>query len=143
MASRAAKINQIAKIIEKIDQRQGADVKLIPLEFANASRVSQLLVSLISTGQHGQGNRFNVSVDDRSNSILMTCQASLCDQAIMLVDRLDQPLSGDGNTQVIFLQYARAEDLVPILESVSGSEQKVNKDEELNQADVSIRAGYG
>ena len=140
MASRAAKINQIAKIIEKIDQRQGADVKLIPLEFANASQVSQLLVSLIATGQHGQGNRFNVSVDDRSNSILMTCHASLCDQAIRLVDRLDQPLSGGGNTQVIFLQYARAEDLVPILESVSGSEQKVNKDEELNQADVSIRA---
>ncbi len=142
IASRAAKVEQIATIIKRIDQAGTLDIELIEVKFASAQDLIQTLGKLIpnSTGQKGQPNQINLAVDERSNSILMTGDPITRQQIRALIERLDQPLAGDGNTQVIFLQYARATQLVPILESVSGSVTKGEKDQRLAQADISIRA---
>ena len=142
IASRAAKVAQVAEIIKRLDQAGTIDIELIAVKFASAQELTQMLTKLIpaSTGQQGQPNQVSLAVDERSNSILMTGDPVTRQQIRALVERLDQPLAGDGNTQVIFLQYARATQLVPILESVGGSVTKAEKDQRLAQADVSIRA---
>lgn len=142
IASRAAKVEQIYKIIKRIDQAGTIDIELIEVEFASAQELIQTLSKLIpnTSGQQAQPNQINLAVDERSNSILMTGDPITRQQIRALVERLDQPLAGEGNTQVIFLQYARATQLVPILESVSGSVTRGEKDQRLTQADISIRA---
>ena len=142
IASRSAKVEQIVGIIERLDQAGTIDIELINVKFASAQELTEILTKLIPMGgtQKSQPNQINLAVDERSNSILMTGDPVTRQQIRALVDRLDQPLSGDGNTQVIFLQYARAAQLIPILESVSGSVAKAEKDQRLAQADVSIRA---
>ena len=142
IASRSAKVEQIVGIIERLDQAGTIDIELINVKFASAQELTEILTKLIPMGgaQKSQPNQINLAVDERSNSILMTGDPVTRQQIRALVDRLDQPLSGDGNTQVIFLQYARAAQLIPILESVSGSVTKAEKDQRLAQADVSIRA---
>ena len=142
IASRSAKVAQIVEIIERLDQAGTIDIELISVKFASARELIETLSKLIpmATGQKGQPNQVNLAVDERSNSILMTGDPVTRQQIRALVERLDQPLAGDGNTQVIFLQYARAAQLVPILESVSGSFAKAEKDQRLAEADVSIRA---
>jgi len=143
IASRAAKVEQIAEIIKRLDQAGTIDIELIEVKFASAQELIQTLTKLIpaSSGANaGQPNAISLAVDERSNSILMTGDPVTRQQIRALIGRLDQPLAGDGNTQVIFLQYARATELVPILESVSGSVTNAEKDQRLAQADISIRA---
>ena len=105
-------------IIERLDLAGTIDIELINVKFASAREITETLTKLIpmGTAQKGQPNQVNLAVDERSNSILMTGDPVTRQQIRALVERLDQPLAGDGNTQVIFLQYARAAQLVPILE---------------------------
>ncbi len=142
IASRSAKVEQIVGIIKRLDQAGTIDIELISVKFASARELTEIMTKLIPVGatQNGQPNQVNLAVDERSNSILMTGDPVTRQQIRALVERLDQPLAGDGNTQVIFLQYARAAELIPILESVSGSVTKAEKDQRLAEADISIRA---
>jgi len=142
IASRSAKVEQIVGIIKRLDQAGTIDIELINVKFASARELTEIMTKLIPVGatQNGQPNQVNLAVDERSNSILMTGDPVTRQQIRALVERLDQPLAGDGNTQVIFLQYARAAELIPILESVSGSVTKAEKDQRLAEADISIRA---
>ncbi len=141
IASRASKVAQISEIIKRLDQAGTIDIEMIAVKYASALDLSQTLTKLIpASTSSGQPHPTSLAVDERSNSILMTGDPVSRKQIRALIQRLDQPLAGDGNTQVIFLQYARATQLVAILESVSGSLTKAEKDQRLAQADISIRA---
>ena len=143
IADRASNIQKLLNIIARIDQVGTIDIELIALEFADAKEVINVLNKLLpkQTGGQDQGSSpFNLAVDDRSNSILMTGDPVTRQQIRSLVKRLDQPLEGDGNTQVVRVQYATAADLVPLLQSISGSVQKGAKAQGITDVDVSIQA---
>ncbi|UTW44233.1 type II secretion system secretin GspD [bacterium SCSIO 12696] len=139
VAERANKIAQVMDIVDSMDKSGIIDIELIPLEFASAREVSDVVSKLLPK-QSGESsvNSFTLAVDERSNSILMTGDPVSRQQIRTLIGRLDQPLQGQGNTQVIRIQYANAKDLVPLLQSVSGSEQKKSKDQGLADVAVSI-----
>ena len=140
IAERAGKIRQIADIVERMDEVGVIDIELITLEFASAREVNDVVSKLLPKQGNDAVNAFTLAVDERSNSILMTGDPVTRQQIRSLIQRLDQPLQGQGNTQVIRVQYATAEDLVPLLKSVSGSEQKKSKDQGLADVDVSIES---
>jgi general secretion pathway protein D len=143
IADRSSNIQKLLNIINRIDQVGTIDIELISLEFADAKEVINVLSKLLpkQTGGKDQGSSpFNLAVDERSNSILMTGDPVTRQQIRSLVKRLDQPLEGDGNTQVVRIQYATAADLVPLLQSISGSVQKGAKAQGITDVDVSIQA---
>ena len=140
IAERAGKIDQITDIVERMDEVGVIDIELITLEFASAREVNDVVTRLLPKQNNDVANAFTLAVDERSNSILMTGDPVTRQQIRSLVQRLDQPLQGQGNTKVIRVQYATAKDLVPLLQSVSGSEQKKSKDQGLADVDVSIEA---
>ena len=57
-----------------------------------------------------------------------------------LIANMDKPVLGTGNTSVIKLQYAEAVQVVPILETVSGSLKQREKDQRIANVDVKISA---
>ena len=57
-----------------------------------------------------------------------------------LIASLDKPLQGKGNTKVIFLNYIEANEIQPILSSMTGSIQDESKDSTVSNADVNIQA---
>ena len=143
IADRASNIQKLLNIINRIDQVGTIDIELIALEFADAKDVITVLGKLLpkqTAGQDQGSSPFNLAVDERSNSILMTGDPVTRQQIRSLVKRLDQPLDGDGNTQVVRVQYATASDLVPLLQSISGSVQKGAKAQVVTDVDVSIQA---
>lgn len=143
IADRASNIQKLLNIINRIDQVGTIDIELIALEFADAKDVITVLGKLLpkqTAGQDQGSSPFNLAVDERSNSILMTGDPVTRQQIRSLVKRLDQPLDGDGNTQVVRVQYATASDLVPLLQSISGSVQKGAKAQGVTDVDVSIQA---
>ena len=126
LADRAGNIDQIVNIIERIDKAGTIDIEIIKLEFASAKDVAKILTDLVSKNAVGgkdapPSQSINITSDERSNSILMTGDPVMRMQMRKLISRLDQPLSGDGNTQVVYLNYITAKDIQPILEGVGGS----------------------
>jgi general secretion pathway protein D len=144
LADRVNNIRKLSNIISRIDRVGTIDIELIPLEFADAKTIITVLEKLLPKQTSGQQNQsdssFNLAVDERSNSVLMTGDQVTRQQIRSLIKRLDQPLQGIGNTHVIRVQYANAVDLVPLLESVSGSIQKDAKTTRITNTDVSIQA---
>lgn len=148
LADRAGNIDRIADIIKNIDQAGTIDIEIIKLEFASAKDIAKILTDLVS--KSGGGNKdappsqaLNITSDERSNSILMTGDPVMRVQLRKLIARLDQPLSGDGNTQVIYLNYITAKDMLPILEGVGGSAKTGGGGKEgapANEVEVNVQA---
>lgn len=128
IADRAGNINQIVDIINRIDQAGTVDIEIIKLEFASAKDVAKTVLDLVQktgaakTGAAAApGRELNITADERSNSILMTGDPVMRSQMRKLIQRLDLPLSGEGNTQVVYLNYITAKDMLPILEGVGNN----------------------
>lgn len=142
IADRAANIDQIVLLIRQLDRAGAIDIELVPLEFASAKDVKQVITELLQGGGKKAGNDvqpLRIAVDERSNSILLTGDPVTRLQLKKVIDRLDQPLDGEGNTAVVYVQYASAMDLKPILEGMSGSIQKTEKDQQVADVEVSIQ----
>lgn len=140
VADRVGNIKKILTLINKIDRVGVVDIDFIPIEFASAKDVVSIINSLMQQSKSGDNQGLKIAVDERSNSILITGDPASRQQIKNLVARLDKPLPGEGNTQVIYLDYAEARELVPILQSMSGSIQKNDKDREFSNVEVNIQS---
>ncbi|MFV8782584.1 type II secretion system secretin GspD [Microbulbifer sp. SA54] len=142
IADRAANIDQIVRLIKQLDRAGAIDIELVPLEFASAKEVKQVINELLQGGGKQAGSDvqpLRIAVDERSNAILLTGDPVTRVQLKKVIQRLDQPLAGEGNTAVVYVQYASAADLKPILEGMSGSIQKTEKDQQVADVEVSIQ----
>ena len=142
IADRAANIDQIVRLVKQLDRAGAIDIELVPLQFASAKEVKQVLGELLQSGGKQAGNDvqpLRIAVDERSNSVLLTGDPVTRQQLKNVIRRLDQPLDGEGNTAVVYVQYANAADLKPILEGMSGSIQKTEKDQQAADVEVSIQ----
>ncbi|MDD3762837.1 MAG: type II secretion system secretin GspD [Nevskiales bacterium] len=126
IADRAANVERLGKLITQMDQAGDRDIQYIRLEYASASEVVRILTAM--TQQDKQADPTNkpatIIADERSNSILIGGDKSERQKFIDVIKQLDIPLKDDGATQVVYLQYASAENLAPILE---GYAQEVGK----------------
>lgn len=139
ISARAQQIERLNAIIQRLDQGSGIEVEIVPLEFARAKEVSQIVGTLLGkTGGQNIAQNFNLAVDERTNSLLMSGDPDTRNQIRLLIERLDKPRSGQGNTQVINVRFAGAESLVPILQGMSGSFLKNDKDQASANIDTRI-----
>ncbi|MBB3061354.1 type II secretion system secretin GspD [Microbulbifer rhizosphaerae] len=143
IADRAANIDQIVHLVKQLDRAGAIEIELVPLQFASAKEVKQVLGELLQAGgKSSPGSEvqpLRIAVDERSNSVLLTGDPVTRQQLKNVIARLDQPLDGEGNTAVVYVQYASAVDLKPILEGMSGSIQKTEKDQQIADVEVSIQ----
>lgn len=127
ISDRAANIRRLERIIKRIDTPDSQQIEIIPLEHASASELVRIITTL--TQKDGKGARGPgrpvLAADDRSNSILLGGDKNSRLRIRGLIAHLDTPLESGGNTQVVFLRYAQAEDLAPILQGVSRQQQQL------------------
>lgn len=119
IVDRAGNVARIAEIIKKLDGDGDRDVEAIPLENAAASEVVRILTTFIQQAKAADPSAAVASViaDERSNAVLVGGDKAERARIVDLIKRLDGPLKdSDGNTQVVYLRYASAENLAPILE---------------------------
>lgn len=145
----AANIKRLVQIIRHIDRPESDELEIIPLKHASASELVRILNSL----QSGSGGakaaaskKITLAADDRTNSILMSGERSSRLKIRATIAHLDTPLENEaGNTHVIYLKYAKAEDIVTILSGVQKNQEKTNKKvnkavTSTKQADADIQA---
>jgi len=135
VADHATNVAELQELVQKMDHAGGSEVELVHLQYANAKQVLASLNALYP-GQTGGGQGaqaalpLNLSADERSNSILLAGDPVKRTRVRNLIHQMDTPLSGEGNTQVFYLQYANAKEVVPILKSLAQSVLKDQKDKE-------------
>ncbi len=122
VSDRAASAERLARIVARIDTAADAEVEVIALRHANASEVARTLGLLAAPPAPGQqASSTRLVADTRTNSVLLSGSRAERLRLRTLAAHLDTPLSGGDSTQVVYLNYARADELAPILTSVAAT----------------------
>jgi general secretion pathway protein D len=121
VSDRAANVQRLVGIIQRIDTSSDAEVEVIPLTHANAAEIARTLTLLADDKSAPPGEAERIFADTRTNSVLISGAKAGRLRLRALVAHLDSPIDNGGDTQVIFLRYASAKDLVPILEGIAAT----------------------
>ncbi|NTV12445.1 MAG: type II secretion system secretin GspD [Desulfobulbaceae bacterium] len=120
ISDRAGNIARLQQLVSQLDQDRSGEIEVIKLQHAAATDVVKVLTGL--TGQPvkapGDSNSLKLIADERTNSVILSGSAGDRLQAKALIAHLDSPIEVEGDTQVVFLKYAKAKDLTPILTKV-------------------------
>ena len=113
VVDRAGNIDRIERLIQRIDTAVDETVEVIPLRHANAAELSRT----IGSTQAGEGGP-RLIADARTNSLLLSGDRRGRLRLRTLIAHLDTPLETGGGTQGVYLRYANAAELVPVLEAM-------------------------
>ena len=126
ISDRAANVNRIQRIINRIDQAGDSDVEIVGLQNASAPDVVRNITTLFQQQQQQEGGStpMKLVADDRSNAVIVSGDPTQRLRVKTLIALLDTPLRAGGDTQVRYLRYADAEKLAPKLkEQITGQAQ--------------------
>ncbi|WP_165497339.1 type II secretion system secretin GspD [Phytopseudomonas dryadis] len=140
ISDRASNINQLMKLISEIDRAGQFEIDVIPLKFASAKELSAIIGNLVPQAGGEGSSKMNVSVDERTNSVLISGDPSKRQQLRDVLSNLDKPGNIVRDTQVLYLHYLKASDVAQILQNVASSLQKQDKDVGISGAEISIQA---
>ncbi len=122
ISDRANNVERLVSIIRRIDQVSDSEIEVIPLAHASANEVVRVLTSLTRASAAGNapgGASAQVLVaDERTNSVLLGGERAERLRLRAIISHLDTPLDSGGNTDVIYLRYADAKDIVSVLMGV-------------------------
>ncbi len=129
ISDRASNVERLVSIIRRIDKASDNDIEVIPLVHASATEVVRVLTALTRSTTAGKvpgagGEQQVLVADERTNSVLLGGDRSDRLRLRALISHLDTPQETGGNTDVVYLRYAEAKDVVKVLMGVGKIEEK-------------------
>ena len=132
ISDRAGNVDRLVSIVRRIDQVSDSEIEIIPLQHASASEVVRVLTSLERAAPAGGGAKKAPAAaggpvlvaDERTNSVLLGGERSARLRMRAIISHLDTPLETGGNTDVIYLKYAEATEIVDVLMGVGQIEER-------------------
>ncbi len=127
LTGRAAVINKLVRIIERVDQAGNQEVDIVKLEFANATEMLDLVASVQKNATNSNSEAASILqpglvADERTNSVIISGDAQSRERVIKLVRSLDTKIQHNSNNiRVFYLQYATASEVVSVLKGISGT----------------------
>ena len=139
VSDRAAGVRRLQAVIRRLDAASDNGAEVLALSHANAQEVAEIANQIYS------GSEQPLAIPDaRTNSIVLRGDSGQRVRLRTLISHLDTPLSEGGGSRVVYLRYANAESLVPVLESLidepaEGQRRRVriNAHEETNSVVIS------
>ena len=121
ISDRAGNVQRLVSIIGRIDTVSDTGVEMITLQHASAAEMARTLTQLEGKSGELPADASKVMADERTNSILLSGGKSGRLRLRALITHLDTPIATGGDTNVVYLHYANAKDLVPILRGVAAT----------------------
>jgi len=115
ISDRATNIRRIEQIVDRLDASADQEVEVMALSHADASEVVQLISRIYPASG---GGAESAVADERTNTVVLSGDPGRRLRLRTLISHLDTPLESEGSTQVIYLRYATADTLVPVLEGM-------------------------
>ncbi|MBX3706551.1 MAG: type II secretion system secretin GspD [Pseudomonadales bacterium] len=145
ISDHADNIVRLVRLVQQIDVSDEDEVVVVPLRDAWVGTVVAMLEK-VAPDQLARGavgpQRIQLIANERNNSLVVRGKPRPVAQILKLVERLDQPATASGATQVIYLRHGEAAKLAPLLEGLitqntTGSEEgraptTIRADESLN-----------
>ncbi|MDP4491531.1 type II secretion system secretin GspD [Vibrio sp. AH4] len=126
ITGRAAVVNRLAEIIRRVDQAGDKEIEVVELNNASAAEMVRIVEALNKTADAQNTPEFlkpKFVADERTNSILISGDPKVRERLKRLIKQLDVEMAAKGNNRVVYLKYAKAEDLVEVLKGVSDNLQ--------------------
>ncbi|HEU0197397.1 MAG TPA: type II secretion system secretin GspD [Nevskiaceae bacterium] len=142
VADRAANVRRLAGIIADLDTGSDEGVEIIPLQHATADDVVQVLTTLAASAKKNDPTAHTPAIiaDTRTNSVVIAGSKSDREHLLDVIHQLDMPTTGSSAaTQVVYLKYASAKNLAPILQ---GYAQKAETEEKGGTTHKTVTASY-
>lgn len=122
-------INRLLTMLKTIDiPMTGRDISIFPLQYASADQLAKMLDSIFLSGNKatrdepvGTDIPFRCVAEDRTNSLVVLANDDYTRRIRALIETLDRETpKGNERMRVIYLENARAEDLVKVLMDMPG-----------------------
>ncbi len=121
ISDRAGNVARLREIIAQLDQARTGEIEVVRLQHAAANDVVQVITGLEGTPArtpNADSTGLRLIADERTNSVILSGSEGERLRVRALIAHLDTPIESEGDTQVVFLKYARAKDLTPLLTKV-------------------------
>ncbi|WP_163932264.1 type II secretion system secretin GspD [Paraferrimonas sp. SM1919] len=118
ITGRAATVNKLVEIVKRVDLQGDTAMDVVQLRHASAGEMVRIIDTLYrSSGAKGAspGQSPKVVADERTNAVIVSGDEKSRARVRNLIETLDGELKTTGNTKVVYLKYAKAEDLVKVL----------------------------
>lgn len=124
ITGRAAVVNRLVKIIQRVDKAGDQEVDIVKLKYASALEMVKVVSAIQSPTSSSKNSTSSVLkprlvADERTNSIIISGEPQSRARIVKLIGSLDNELQNDGNTRVFYLKYANAAKVVDVLKGVS------------------------
>lgn len=141
ITGRAAVVNRLTDIIQRVDQAGDKKVEVVRLDHASAAEMVRIVDTLNKRDNANTRPELlepRIVADERLNAVLVSGEPKVRERVIELIRQLDQEMATTGNSRVIYLRYAKAEDVVDVLQGVS--DNLLKEKEKKNQPSVNDQA---
>lgn len=119
ISDRAANIERLIKVIKRMDRADDEELEVVPLRYASAKNLAATIQKLQQSSIKGAPTKNKISADERTNSLLLSGDKSSRQQVRKIIAKLDTAQPLEEKTKVIYLRYAKAEDLAKVLTGFS------------------------
>lgn len=118
LTDRAANVERLLGIIKNLDRpAKTGEVELLALNNASSEGIATLLNRLYETsGEKSASSRIVVMADPRTNSLLIKADVGTRKELMALASELDKSMDNAGNTHVVYLKNASAENVAEVLQ---------------------------
>ncbi len=122
VADYADNVRRIRQLIAQIDQ-DNASTMLVGLDHAGAREIAQALTQLVpGTGGEGRAALASIAAVDSSNAIAMRGDPRTLAKLAAMARELDARAANGSEIRVVWLDYADAATMVPVLERLVGGQ---------------------
>lgn len=119
VADYADNIRRIRDLLSRLD-RDGSEVELVALENSSAREIAGVLDEALGLGGEGGSSLLTATAVDAGNVLVLRGERASVARARQLALDLDTRAAATGDVQVIPLQHADAEQLLPVLQQLAG-----------------------
>lgn len=148
ITGRAAVVNRLVKIIQRVDKAGDQEVDIIKLQYASAPEMVKIIAAIQKPATGAKNTTPSILkprlvADERTNSLIISGEPKTRARIVKLVKSLDSELKDNGNTRVFYLRYAKATEVVSVLKGVSKSLEVKSKSSKSTTSTLSIEAHEG
>lgn len=119
VTGRKQNVDRLAAVIRNIDKPNNQGFELVKLRYSSANQMAETLRGLMASGKSADGGaipqRIYISVDRRTNSILVAGDKADRERMRQVIAKLDIPSTKAPGTIVIPVRYADANQLLQTL----------------------------
>ena len=111
-----ANITRLNKVIAELDKEIDDDYEVIALKNTSAEEIAQVIKSLFPDNQ--ATIPLTLAIDKSNNQIIVGGAPAKRLKVRFLVKELDKVQNKEGETSVVYLRYANASEILPILQNI-------------------------